>query len=331
MLRFAALCVAILMLGYSSSPPKPAPFLSPKVLVVNYDPIVRSEGGKPLHAVFGWNDPRVLADGYIADLKECSGGYLRYRITEWKDADEYPVKIDGFRYTEEEFLRNMRGAGKWHQPDSFDYKAFIRRYDLDKRVARGEIDEVWVMGMPYTGLWESTMAGRGAYFCNSDPVPDVDCPKIFVIMGFNFERGVGEMLEDYGHRTESIMKHVYGSWEPKKTHAWNRFTLYDKQMPGEAACGNVHFAPNSLNDYEWGSKKYVLSSCDDWLDYPKLTGKKRLMNADDWGAGGIRAHHKWWLHRLPKTPGRAPDGNLANWWSYVSDFNRYPESNGRDR
>ena len=139
------------------------------------------------------------------------------------------------------------------------------------------------------------------------------------------------MLEDYGHRTESIMKHVYGSWEPKQTHAWNRFTLYDKQMPGEAACGNVHFAPNSQNDYEWGSKTFVFSSCDDWLDYPNLTGKKRLMNADDWVNGGIRAHHKWWLHRLPKAAGRGPDRKLSNWWSYVSDFNRYAESNGRSR
>ena len=55
------------------------------------------------------------------------------------------------------------------------------------------------------------MAGRGAYECNSDPVPGVDCPRIFVIMGFNYERGVGEMLEDFGHRTESIMTHVVGA------------------------------------------------------------------------------------------------------------------------
>ena len=48
--------------------------------------------------------------------------------------------------------------------------------------------------MPYSGCWESTMAGKGAYDCNSPPVPGVDCPRIFVMMGFNYERGVGEML-----------------------------------------------------------------------------------------------------------------------------------------
>jgi len=28
-------------------------------------------------------------------------------------------------------------------------------------------------------------------------------------MGFNYERGVGEMLEDLGHRAESILSHVF--------------------------------------------------------------------------------------------------------------------------
>jgi hypothetical protein len=37
----------------------------------------------------------------------------------------------------------------------------------------GEVDEVWFLAMPYSGFFESTMAGKGAYSCNSDPVPDV--------------------------------------------------------------------------------------------------------------------------------------------------------------
>lgn len=330
MLTLVTLSLAVLspVSGTRTGPARQAP-ISPRVLVISFDPIVRSEGGKRLHEVAKWTDLRYLVEACIADLQECSGGYLRYRIVEWKDVDAHPLKKDGFRYTEEEYLRCFRGQSKWHQPDALDYKALIREFDLDKRVARGEIDEVWCMAMPYSGFWESTMAGRGAYYCNSDPVPDVDCPRIFVIMGFNYERGVGEMLEDFGHRTESIMRHVYGSWEPKKTHNWNRFTLYDKQMPGESAAGNVHFAPNSNGDYDWGNPRYVWSTCDDWLDYPKLTGKKRLVNMDDWGNGNIRAHHKWWLQRLPKAPGRNRDGKLNNWWSYMADFNRYPESNGR--
>ena len=305
--------------------------LFPKVLVINYDPLVKSQGNRRLHEVAKWNDPHYLAEAYASDLTFCSGGFARYRITEWRDVDGYPLKKDGFRYSEEEYMKCLNGKAGWHQPDAVDYKAIIKDFSLDKRVASGEIDEVWLFAMPYSGFWESTMAGKGAYDCNSAPVPGVDCPRIFVIMGFNYERGVGEMLEDMGHRTESIMTHVYGSWEPKKTHAWNRFTLYDKQMPGESACGNVHFAPNSVNDYDWGNKAVVWSTCDDWLDYPKLTGKKRQVTSDDWGAGNIRSHHRWWLSHIPNASGRAPDGKLANWWSYTVDFNRWPESNGRSK
>jgi len=340
-LRLAAGLAATIALLASNAPagqqptnPKPPVRLiesiAPRVLVLNFDPIVKSEAGARLHEVAKWNDSRYLADAYAADLKECSGGFAQFNIVEWKDVDAYPIKKDGFRYTEEEFLKCMRSGKGWHQPDGIDYKALIREYNLDRRVATGEIDEVWVFAMPYSGLWESTMAGKGAYDCNSEPVPDVDCPRIFVIMGFNYERGVGEMLEDQGHRIESIMTHVYGSWDPKPTHMWNRFTLIDKNNPRESSAGTVHFAPNSTKDYEWDNRSYVLSSADDWLDYPNLTGKKRLMNTSDWGNGYIRSHHKWWLTRLPKAPGVGPDGKQANWWKYTVDFNRYPESNGKD-
>jgi hypothetical protein len=298
----------------------------PKVLNLIYDPIIEAEGGKRLHEVCKWRDPAALTTQYVADVKECSGGYAQYDVVETRVLDEYPRKKDGFRYTDESFLQCFRAGKGWHQPDAIDYYAIIDQFDLVRRVNRKEIDEVWVFGMPYSGLYESTMAGKGAYFCNSAPLTGVDTNRIFVIMGFNHERGVGEMLEDIGHRTESIMRHVYGSWDPDESHMWNRFTLYEKVAPGKAACGNVHFAPNSTKDYEWGNKTPVWSTADDWLNYPKLTGKGRMMTAADWGNGDIRLHHKWWLSRLPKAPGKGPDGKQANWWKYVIDFNRYEES-----
>ncbi|MCC6442658.1 MAG: hypothetical protein IT210_04260 [Armatimonadetes bacterium] len=329
--QIAALLLLGAFAGAAAAPPsqrgvsRMRAFLSPKVLVINFDPILRSERGKRLHEVCGWNDPRVLAEGYISDIRECSRGYVRYRVAEWIDADDFPAKMDGFRYTEESYLKCFREGKGWHEPDAIDYKAIIRDYDLARRVASGGIDEVWLWGFPYAGMWESTMAGKGAYWCNSPPVEGIDCPRIFVLMGFNYERGVGEMLEDLGHRTESILTRVYGSWEAKATHAWNRFTLYDQNAPGQAACGNIHFAPNSQSDYDWGNRRPISSACDDWLDYPRLTGYRRTVTCDDWGNGDIRSHHKWWFHRLPRAPGRT-EGKLNNWWNYVVDFNRYQES-----
>lgn len=305
--------------------PTPASHLALKALVINFDPVFQSKGGKPLHEVFGWNDPRSLVEGYIEDLAECSDGYLRYQVVEWQDVDAFPVKKDGFRYTEESYLRCRAGQEAWHQPDAVDYHAIFRQFNIPHRVEQGEIDEVWLWGFPYAGFWESTMAGQGAYFCNSPPVEGIPTSRIFVTMGFNYERGVGEMLENFGHRAESIMRHVYGSWEHEETHAWNRFTLYDQVAPGRAGCGWMHYAPNSVRDYDWGNRNVVWSTCDDWLNYPHLTGERRQVDCEEWGGGDIRAHHRWWLKHLPRAPGRS-EGKLNHWWPYLADFNRFPES-----
>ena len=308
--------------------PSPAPFVAPQVLVLNFDPLLHFKRDKRLHEVCHWNDPRALTDGYIADLAECSGGYVRYRIVEWQDVDTYPVKKDGFRYTDRSYPRCLEGRQQWHQPDAVNHRAILRDFGVPERIERDEIDEVWLWGFPYAGFWESTMAGRGAYFCNSPPIEGIRTSGIFVVMGFNYERGVGEMLESFGHRVESILRRVYGSWESQETHAWNRFTLYHEIAPGGAGCGNVHFAPNSERDYDWGNRRVVWSTCDDWLNYPNLTGQRRPVNCEEWGGGDIRAHHRWWLRHLPRAPGRT-EGKLNNWWAYVADPDlgrRFPES-----
>lgn len=312
--------------GGAEAGSEPNRVIRPCVLLLIFDPILEASGHRRLHEALGFRDPDALTDGYIRDVRQLSHNLIDYQVVQRVLLDEFPVKKDGFRYDDAGFIQAWRSRKGFHQPDAVDYHAILKRFDVASRVNRGEIDEVWIQGMPYSGLWESTMAGKGAYFCNSDPVPGVAANRIFVVMGFNYERGVGEMLENLGHRTESIMRRVYGSWEPYPTHAWNRFTLYDRVAPGRAGCGNVHFAPNSTRDYEWGNKTPVFSTADDWLNYPRLTGAPRLVTAVDWGGGEIRAHHRWWFTRLPHSPGRGPDGKLANWWKYVIDFNRYRES-----
>jgi hypothetical protein len=85
-----------------------------KVLVLNFDPVIEAEGSKRLHEVFNWHDPRWLAEVYSADLRECSGGFVRYQIVEWRDLDVFPVKVDGFSYDDETYLRCWREGKGWH-------------------------------------------------------------------------------------------------------------------------------------------------------------------------------------------------------------------------
>ncbi len=304
----------------AQTPALPVEPVSPRVLMIVHNPPVASEGGRRLTEIFGWNDPDRLARQYIADLEQSSGGYVRYRIVERIDADWFPRKIDGFRYTGESYVAAWRSR-RMHEPDRIDYEAQVAAFDLIGRYERGEMDEVWFFAFPYAGDYESTMVGRDAFWCNSPPVPNTDhCSRRFVIMAFNYERDVDCMLENFGHRVESIMSRVFAGHPPEQ-NLWNVFTRYDKTHPGQAHCGNVHFAPNSERDYDWGNPRPVISYCDDWLTFPDMPGRPRWVDCREWGSGDMRLHHLWWLSHLPRVGGET-FGVSNNWWSYVIDPNR---------
>lgn len=298
------------------------PAFNCRVLSIIHNPIIRSEGGQKLHDVLGWNDPDVLVRQYIQDIHECSHGYAQFEIAERIEVDGFPVKQDGFRYTADSFLKCWRSRSGFHQRDAVSYHALLDEFDVIPKINSGAIDEVWLFGFPYAGYYESIMAGPGAIWCNAPPLAGTGARRRFVIMGFNYERGVGEMLEDLGHRTESIMAKVY---EGKRGDAnlWERFTRHDKTHPGRAECGNVHFAPNSVRDYDWGSPRPVLSRCDDWRNFPNLKGTIRTVNCAEWGNGDIRLHHLWWLRHLPHADGDS-NGISNNWWEYVIQPDRVP-------
>ncbi len=82
--------------------------VQPKVLLIVHDPPVAGEGGRRLTEIFGWHDPDGLVRQYIADLAHASHGYLRYRVVERIQADGFPAKRDGFRYTGEGYVSAWR-------------------------------------------------------------------------------------------------------------------------------------------------------------------------------------------------------------------------------
>ena len=318
-----------------------------RVALLIYDPRIAAEGGRRLHEVMGWNDPQVLAARYIDDVRQASHGLVQYEIVDSIERDAWPRKVDGFRYDDVSYMRCWRERRGFHQPDTADYAALLRDADFLRRVQADEVDELWMFAFPYGGFYESCMGGAGAIWCNGPVIADTEhVRRRFCVMGFSYERGVGEMLENLGHRAESIMEHVFrGVLEDDaatpasdfvrrlfgrkdaaagavdlSTNLWRRFTRYDKSHPGAAQCGNVHFAPSSERDYDWGNPREVVSGADDWLNYPHLTGAVRRMRAADWGGGDIRAHHLWWMQRFPHVSGDTLSGRPHNWWRAIADL-----------
>ena len=292
-----------------------------KTLVIVYDPIVDPVTGRTLSEYLRWNRVDELARGYMSDVLEVSGGLARYQVVQRIDVDGTPVKVDGYQYDPATYLNVMRGATPPHSPPEVDYYAIINRFELLQRVASNEIDEVWVFSFPHAGFYESIMGGPGAFWCNAPPLKNTEASgRRFVIMGFSYERGVGEMLEDLGHRAESIMEKTFERHTGEQ-NLWRRFIRYQQVAPGRAGVGNIHFAPNSQRDYDWNNPTPVPSECDDWLyNFPNFKGVVRAVTASDWGNGDIREHHKWWFRHLPKVSGHSY-GIANNWWQYIMDPN----------
>ncbi|OGM84372.1 hypothetical protein A2376_01755 [Candidatus Woesebacteria bacterium RIFOXYB1_FULL_47_31] len=191
-------------------------------------------------------------------------------------------------------------------------------YSICEKRNNGEIDEVWIFGGPWFGYYESRLAGPGAFWYNSPSLTGTTCQKLLPIMAFNYERGVSEMIEDMGHRFESVLDYVFGGRQANKNTLWSRFALRDIDLAGEAGCGNIHFGPNSTTDYDWGNTRSVQSSCNDWSNFPNLTGAKQNMSCSEWGCDGY-GFKKWWLRHLPKAGGKT-SGKLNNWWKYAADY-----------
>ncbi|MBE2222890.1 MAG: hypothetical protein IAF02_15200 [Anaerolineae bacterium] len=291
----------------------------PRVLMIVHDPIIPFENNRKLHDVLKWHDPVALAQQYISDVEAASYGYVNYQVVDKIYVDGFPVKEDGFAYDADSYLFRWRSRTGFHYPDTMDYKRVLDEYGVVQWVNLGQIQEVWLFGFPYAGYYESRMVGADAFWCNAPPLQDLTCKRRFVVMGFSFERGSGEMLENLGHQAESIMAQVYRQ-KRGDDNLWERFTRHEKTHPGQSECGNVHFAPNSDRDYDWANRRTVNSRCDDWFNFPNFQGTTRLVNCDEWGRGDMRFHHLWWLGHMPHINGKT-NGILNNWWAYIVDPN----------
>jgi hypothetical protein len=292
-----------------------------KTLVIVYDPVVDPARGTKLSQFMRWNRVEDLAKDFMTDILQLSGGLARYQIIQRIDVDGFPAKVDGFRYDAQTYLNVLRGVTPPYMPQEANYHAIIERFNILAAIARNEIDEVWIFNFPHAGFYESIMGGPGAFWCNAPPLKNTEAARRrFVIMGFSYERGVGEMLENMGHRAESIMEKTFEKVIGE--NLWKRFIRYQKTAPGKAALGNIHFAPNSQKDYDWNNLMPVVSECDDWLhNFPNFKGVTRTVTSAEWGSGDIREHHRWWFRHIPKVAGRK-NGIHNNWWQYIMNPNQ---------
>lgn len=323
-----------------------------KVVVVMEDPIIPGTNIR-FHEAFktpgissSWNDPHILNRDFKGIIEEASGNTINYEIVQIIDAD---TLFTYFKDDPEQRHFSIKEAVNYlNEPEwttlkkrvtffgGYDYNSMVKYYGFDKMRDNNEIQEVWIWSYPYSGLYESHMMGKNAFWLNSPPNSNPSCIELLTIMGWNYERDIACALESYGHRFESTMHKVYGWWDyENKTQlsqltTWEKFSayagVYDKFEKGESHVGQVHFPPNGAYDYDWANVNQVRSYCDEWLNYPNIRGiENRSVDLSEWGSPRKSYHLGWMIYyhsHIPHFKGINPnDGKLNNWWHYVVNYN----------
>ena len=295
------------------------------VYLLVYNPVLSN--GQDFNTYMGWTPYSELVQGIIDSFEISSHGQVQYNIAYTHVADQWPIKIDGFRYTEDQYISDYQNNTP-HQPIDVDYDAIISDPALDicGKLNRGEIDDLWIYGGPLDGFYESRLVGPGGYWFNSPPMEQTHgCNKLLPIMGLNFERGVPEAVHSFGHRAESTMTEVYGSWEENRTaHNWDRFALVKFQSPNYSysGCGSIHYPPNGIQDYDYSNPDTALTNCEDFLNYPNLSDPQLVaqsVTCTSWNCNELDYLTYWYSH-VPAVSG-CTNAVSNNWWEYLTNPN----------
>ena len=323
-----------------------------KVIAVYEDPKVNDN--QYLHDVgvtpgysFKWEDPRELCREYKKFFEEQSGGVIEYQIVDEIEADVFWTHFWGDQtkttWTKEQVIQYMREPAwssirndeQQYHPNydgrsNYKYKEMVEYYGFDKMRDNNEVHEIWVWSYPLGGMWESTFSGKGAFWLNSPVMnPTTSNEKLLIVMGLNYERDLACAVESYGHRIESIMREVYGRWNPggplpPNPNMWELFTAYSGISGGKTYVGNIHFPPNGRHDYDWGNTANVKSYHNEWKYYPDIRLEdSETVNCSKWGCSHLGYFKFWWSH-LPNFKGKH-EGKLNNWWHYIVDYNEAKE------
>lgn len=255
-------------------------------------------------------------------------------------------------------------------------------------VEQGAIDHVWVVKSPVDFgenalIGNRPIQGKGVMGPNSwVPIAVPSSRSFFVNAYLPDERA----YDAYAHMVEGIMTSISDGYPalwpdsyeytvytsdrssevtvPVLMNLWEKFRLADGwngsspvayASPGNSNMGSAHFpptTPRTCADYcyydlaTW--QRYVPSQAYDWLNYPALSGEKRMVNGYDFGAfnhyqegessylAGMAyapqlhhsfriapaSFHEWWFAHIPHAAGLSK-GRLNNWWPYLYDFNRF--------
>lgn len=282
-----------------------------KVMVINFDPIV--DGNQRLSFVRQSIGSAALVQQFRESMYGASHGGISYDIVDWAD-EGFPRQSNGQLPTYQEHIACLNKGEQCYNYQFADYAAIADKHNLCGRVANQDVDEVWLFGDTGFGFFESIMVGKGAFEVNSNPLwtwKIFACPRPFIIMGFNYTRGVAQMLHNFGHRVDSVILHTKDT-RPSVNKKMADIFVREMAPDRLAGCGTTHRPPNVTDDREYFyglSDPSVVSECDKVGPAQSSSSPTRILNCQEWGCYEL-GYHVWRFGKLPRTL-------ATNWWREI--------------
>jgi len=241
-----------------------------------------------------------------------------------------------------------------------DYARVFQDLDICEKVREKEITEIWEWAGEDMGGDEYAMKIPGdtpynnpncelpaAYwFYRPKNIPDCETGKTLWVMGWNYERHTDVALESFAHRVDGTLSIRVAdcTWDLEtyediqNADDWNKFVI--SKIEGDrfgipSACGGVHCPFNCRGEYDYDNLERYTSTCDDWYNYPYLTGQTNTIDCTAWNCDcnpdgthpgcSEENYMKYWLSHLPKVDGTT-NGKWNNWWKYIFDYDNEPET-----
>jgi hypothetical protein len=213
----------------------PKPLKVRKVLVLNFQtPAIPAE----------WRRVNAMVEEFTEAMIQASQKILVYQTIRILDVPLYPVLVDGRQYNDvtwKQALQNSQAALRDAHGNFLlaDYQRIIDDYEVITAI-QGNF---------------SRMAGQKAFWCNAPGIEQNS--RRFVMMGFNYERGVHEMVHSFAHRAESILAVQFGSQQFLQ-HLYNHQPAPTPKNEFEQWLlehGTVHRTPGGVDygqdEYAW--------------------------------------------------------------------------------
>jgi C1A family cysteine protease len=303
-----------------------------KVMVLDFNPILPQKNMRLREYMFR-NNKYVNGNWimgaeatFLAQMPVFTHGYLNYKIVEMNSPmDSFIPFISGYTYTPTDYLKYYDAFGPgypyWSNTKIKDYQSsppdldkIIKQYKVCEKQNAGLVDEIWIWHGPNMYL-EPTSADRkwktnGQHLLKYTS-ENIICKKPLQIRHLEYTQGNDNYMLG---NADGILINEFYDWLGNPS-VYRQFSETVKSAKGYASCGFNGTALSANPNNASADKTYVKSNCEDWLNYPSMTGATTMINCTAWGCTET-GFWQWQMKHIPTNPGKT-NGIWNNWWKYL--------------